>query len=296
MRRVKYYLLLVRLLACSFFSSPFLFIFYVRVCVCVRVSVKLWATAKLDTSPSDSKTLKEICEWRRKKFVATVRLWLLLLLSHQCHWNGMMVGISIQKAIRTRKIHETVSLSDLTRFKMLNGCQARVLAHTHIHTHTYINWHKSLHSKCSSFFPHLIISWNFESSIYCWTTRSLALRWCFHETNAFYWLNEDKKKKKKYQWQRIVEEARKKNKLFDLLAILLRALSTFFSDSMIQNSYSTFSAVFYLHLNFYYFILSMNGVQAEFGGWWWWWLVFSIQEKLWYFCLRKDFCRDLLSA
>lgn len=59
-------------------------------------------------------------------------------------------------------------------------------------------------------FSHLIISWNFESSIYCWTTRSLALRWCFHETNAFYWLNEEKKKKKKYQWQRIVEEARKK--------------------------------------------------------------------------------------
>lgn len=117
-------------------------------------------------------------------------------------------GVFKKRFAQEKSMKHCLSLSqrDLTRFKMLNGCQSvRVCAllHTHI-TQTDIN----LYSKMLIIPPPSTPFDQFRNSqcsIYWAATESLlAPRWRFHETNASLAWNE-----KKYQWQWIVEKREK---------------------------------------------------------------------------------------
>lgn len=113
------------------------------------------------------------------------------------------------------------SLSDLTRFKMLNGCQA----HTHTHTHIHSNWHKSLHGKCSSFFAQAARSKRFIRWM-AWASPSSGIfvkLWLSVEISDQYY---GRALCKPHEFCR------------DLLKLLSGALIILHSDSMIRNTHS----------------------------------------------------------
>lgn len=140
-------------------------------------------------------------------------------------------------------------------------------AHTLSHTLTDINLY--MRNAHPSFRP---ISWNSVSSI-CWTTWSSALRWHFYETKCYVW-----------SWKR----RKNFNLNINSIAILLGARSTFFSDSMIRNTHSTYvrCSISILFLSFD--VWSFGGFI---GGGVLSCLFFSFLfgEKLKYFCLLKVF-------